>query len=81
MQWSGRWNVSTELVFLWKSSDSAELKKKKCAFYFSNEQRYCSCKCPDFKNNRRIFKHFFVVTEGNHWTFNDISQLSMIIAK
>ena len=51
-----------------KSSDLTELKKKEYIVHFGNEQRYCSCTCPDFKNNRMIFKHFFVVIEGNHRT-------------
>ena len=58
-----------------KSSDWIELKKKEYVVDFGNEQRYCSCTCPDFKNNRMICKHFFAVIEGNHRTFNDISQL------
>ena len=58
-----------------KSSDLTELKKKENVIDFGNEQRYCSCTCPYFKNNRMICKHFFVVIEGNHRTFNDISQL------
>ena len=58
-----------------KSSDLKELKKKEYVVDFGNEQRYCSCTCPDFKNNRMICKHFFAVIEGNHRTFNDISQL------
>ena len=58
-----------------KSSDLTELKKKEYIVDFGNEQRYCSCTCPDFKNNRMICKHFFAVIEGNHRTFNDISQL------
>ena len=49
-----------------KSSDSTELKKKKC-----NEQRYYSCPCPDFENNRMICKHFFAVIEGNLIIFPD----------
>ena len=52
-----------------KSSDLTELKKKKYVVDFGNEQRYCSCTCPDFKNNRMICKHLFAVIEGNHWTF------------
>ena len=51
-----------------KSSDLTELKKKEYIVHFGNEQRYCSCTRPDFKNNRMIFKHFFVVIKGNHRT-------------
>ena len=58
-----------------KSSDLTELKKKEYVVDFGNEQLYCSCTCPDFKNNRMICKHFFAATEENHRTFNDISQL------
>ena len=36
---------------------------------FGNEKRYCSCTCPNVQNNRMICKHFFAVTEGNHWIF------------
>ena len=58
-----------------KSFDLTELKKKEYVVDFGNEQLYCSCTCPDFKNNRMICKHIFAVTEENHRTFNDISQL------
>ena len=37
---------------------------------FGNEKHYCSCTCPNVKNNRMICKHFFAVTEGNHSIFN-----------
>ena len=66
-------NISTRYSV--KSSNWIELKKKEYVVDFGNEQRYCSCTCPDFKNNRMICKHFFAVIEGNHRTFNDISQL------
>ena len=68
MQRSGRWNLSTGLVTLRKSSDLTELKKKEYLVDFGNEQRYSSCTCPDFKNIRMICKHSFAVTEGNHRT-------------
>ena len=58
-----------------KSFDLTELKKKEYVVDFGNEQLYCSCTCPDFKNNRMICKHIFAVTEENHRTFHDISQL------
>ena len=77
MQWSGWWNLSTGLVIL-GSFDLTELKKKECVVDFGNEQLYCSCTCPNFKNNRMISKHFFAVIEGNHRTFDDISQLFRI---
>ena len=32
-----------------KSSDLTELKKKEYVVDFGNEQRYCSCTCPDLK--------------------------------
>ena len=58
-----------------KGFDLTELKKKEYDFGFGNKRRYCSCTCPDFKNNSLICKQFFVVIEGNHRKFNDISPL------
>ena len=66
-------NISTRYSV--KSSNWIELKKKEYVVDFGNEQRYCSCTCPDFKNNRMICKHFFTVIEGHHRTDNDIPQL------
>ena len=42
---------------------------------FGNEKHYCSCTCPNVKNNRMICKHFFAVTEANHSIFNDTSKI------
>ena len=58
-----------------KSSDLTKLKKKEYVVDFGNVQCYCSCACPDFKNNSMICKHFFRVIEENRRTFNDISIL------
>ena len=42
---------------------------------FGNEKHYYSCTCTNVQNNRMICKHFFAVTEGNHWIFYDISKI------
>ena len=78
MQLSGLWNLSTGLVILWKNCDLKELKKKECVVDFHNEQRYCCCTCPNFKNIRMICKRNFRVIQRNHRTFNDISKLFRI---
>ena len=57
-----------------KSFDLTNLKKE-YVVDFDNEQRCFSCTCPDCKNSRMICKRFFAVIGGNHWTYNDISQL------
>ena len=67
------------LAILWKSCDLTELKKKECVVDFGNEQRYCSCTCSDFQNNRNICKCFFAVIERNHRKFSDISKLLRIV--
>ena len=51
--------ISVELrnCYSVKSSALTELKKKEYLVDTGNEQRYCSCTCPDFKNNRMILNN------------------------
>ena len=47
--------ISVELrnCYSVKSSALTELKKKEYLVDAGNEQRYCSCTCPDFKNKKK----------------------------
>ena len=51
--------ISVELrnCYSVKSSALTELKKKEYLVDAGNEQRYCSCTCPDFKNKKKRVHH------------------------
>ena len=67
-------NISSNQFFV-KSSTVGTSEEKDFVVDFGNEDKFCSCTCPDFRRNRMICKHFFAVIERGLRAYEDITPL------